>query len=1228
MTSTLRWLAVACTAIALTACGDSTPSGGTPPTDTGPTDTPSADVSADVKPGDVPETDTPPADVPPADVTPTDVPETDTPPADAPPTDTPPADGGCPGSQEMCGSTCVDTSTDPMNCGVCGNACPSGQSCTSGTCACASGQVLCSGMCVDTQTSATNCGACGTACPTGQSCAAGRCAVPCAAPRSVCGAGASMACVDTQSDSMNCGSCGTACAAGQSCVAGACTCPMGENACSGMCVNTQTDAANCGGCGMACATGQRCEMGRCACPSGQTPCGGRCVDVSSDSANCGLCGNACPSGQLCSSGTCAVTCASPSRICTTGGRMVCVNVQTDIANCGACGTACATGQTCAMGACACPGAQSVCGGRCVDTRSDNDNCGACGTACAGGQSCVAGSCACPSGQVFCGGRCVDPLTDNNNCGRCSNACSGGQSCTGGVCSCPGGGTSCGGRCTDTNSDLSNCGRCSNACAAPTNARAVCATGACSFACNTGFGDCDRVASNGCEVNTTNNTLNCGACGTACRPPANAAATCTAGACGFTCLAGFADCDGSAANGCEVNLQTNTTNCGRCGTACGIGQLCSAGACMLACMSGTTLCSGTCVSTATDPRNCGACGTVCASGANSAPTCAASACGLSCTPGFGNCDGVVTNGCEVNVQSTVANCGRCGNACPSGANSTALCSAGTCGLSCTAGFGNCDGVATNGCEVNTQTAVANCGACGRVCPAGTNATATCAAGSCGTTCNTGFGDCNGSTADGCETNVTNNVGNCGRCGNACVVPTGGSVACTSSACVQSCPTGQTACSNACVNLQLDRANCGSCGRACATGQVCAAGACVTISGPSFQIGSLTTASCQVVDHEAITGDDRGGIAVSPQRMFYSGDTSTARFDLANLGTVTALGRVVDGFVTNLRDGTVYTLANDTTPITNSTTTVNGLMVLDGSTGAVTATRVAFSTPITGLPTGYYSNGGVFSGYDRILLYTGSRIYHIDLRTASTGTVAVADLGPFTLPTHNHCENWAIWGTTEFYGGNLYVDYVQSSTAIARTRVPDGATTIINTFTNLSDMCSFTVSTANNRWYFHHEYSGQFGGTAETAGYCNASWTTDTPTVSIVTFPSTSSSLGGPAGTVPLGTTGARFRTGDYVQEAFTRTTATSRLDLNFQMADLTSGCAVGQSLTWNVLVNGIVVGTYGFAGGSGVNPRTITGTYTFASQAAGSTTIRLEATSTVCSGGSSWNWIAGGTATLR
>ncbi len=47
-----------------------------------------------------------------------------------------------------------------------------------------------------------------------------------------------------------------------------------------------------------------------------------------------------------------------------------------------------------------------------------------------------------------------------------------------------------------------------------------------------------------------------------------------------------------------------------------------------------------------------------------------------------------------------------------ANAAATCATGACALgACTAGFADCDGDSTNGCEVNTDTDNANCGACG-------------------------------------------------------------------------------------------------------------------------------------------------------------------------------------------------------------------------------------------------------------------------------------------------------------------------------------------------------------------------------------------------------------------------------------------------------------------------------------------------------------------------------------
>ncbi len=61
----------------------------------------------------------------------------------------------------------------------------------------------------------------------------------------------------------------------------------------------------------------------------------------------------------------------------------------------------------------------------------------------------------------------------------------------------------------------------------------------------------------------------------------------------------------------VNLETNSSHCGSCDTACPAGSSCSGGTCV--CSGGSELCDGACVDTSLNSRHCGKCGTACASG---------------------------------------------------------------------------------------------------------------------------------------------------------------------------------------------------------------------------------------------------------------------------------------------------------------------------------------------------------------------------------------------------------------------------------------------------------------------------------------------------------------------------------------------------------------------------------------------------------------------------------------
>jgi hypothetical protein len=183
--------------------------------------------------------------------------------------------------------------------------------------------------------------------------------------------------------------------------------------------------------------------------------------------------------------------------------------------------------------------------------------------------------------------------------------------------------SCGGTCKSVQSDPSNCGGCGMVCPVAPNAQPpVCMGGVCTIgACNPGFANCNGSTMDGCEINVVADPNNCGGCGIACgMRPNTTGSVCMGGACSITgCVPGFANCNGNPADGCETNVQSNPTNCGGCGVVC--------------------------------------------VAPNAAPACTMGTCVIAaCNVGFANCDGNQANGCEVNLQTDINNCGTCGHHC--------------------------------------------------------------------------------------------------------------------------------------------------------------------------------------------------------------------------------------------------------------------------------------------------------------------------------------------------------------------------------------------------------------------------------------------------------------------------------------------------------------------------------------------------------------------------------------
>ena len=661
-----------------------------------------------------------------------------------------PADQECPTTRCEPGQ-CVDTQTDPLHCGSCATACPRGAMCTAGACKCPAAQsTACSGVCVDVASDHGNCGGCGNACPTGQRCSNRTC-VPCQSTDKMC----SGICVDTTTDISNCGNCGMQCPSGASCVNSACVCPA-------------TDPATC---------------------AGARDAGTQCVNLTNDNNNCGSCGNLCSLSHAtaaCTFFTCTISACSPgyvdcNRIPSDGCE---VNTTSDTNNCGGCARVCApanatpscSNSSCLIGMCS-PGyadCDHLASNGCeVSTATDPTNCGTCGTTCNlphATAGCNGGSCtvaSCNTGWADCDGNpangCETDLSQPAHCGTCGNACATGMLCSGGSCvsmcvaPMP---TLCNGSyCANTTNDVNNCGTCGHVCSLA-NATATCTSSACAVAsCNTGYADCNKTASDGCEVNTTNDVNNCKTCANKCNLT-NATAVCSASACAISlCNMGFKDCDGVAANGCEVNLMSDTSNCGMCATKCATNGNCNDGGC--GCPGGTLNCGaapGTCATCPTAPTNGSTGCLVTDAGASCVATCS--------NPNPTLCSG--PNAC-VNTTSDNNNCGACDAGCS------------TTGSSCSGSMCQCPALqhaCTGACVSNSATSSCGTMACTACQVPLEGGTATCDGSACGASCPGSLTLCTVSGNLGCV-DPMHDPNNCGTCGNAC---DGGGGGCDAGTCM--------------------------------------------------------------------------------------------------------------------------------------------------------------------------------------------------------------------------------------------------------------------------------------------------------------------------------------------------------------------------------------------------------------------------------------------------------------
>lgn len=244
---------------------------------------------------------------------------------------------------------------------------------------------------------------------------------------------------------------------------------------------------------------------------------------------------------------------------------------------------------------------------------------------------------------------------------------------------------------------------------------------------------------------------------------------------------------------------------------------------------------------------------------------------------------------------------------------------------------------------------------------------------------------------------------------------------------------------------------------------------------FTLTNATANNAAITDHDMYSGDDRGGIAITNDHIFYTGDNYTVRYRLDLTGGI-SLPRN-DGIFSDLESGKLWTFVDTATGAFNPGT-YNAVAALDSNLN-FTGEIIHLSTSV------FAASGGVFAGKGFVILFSASN-NTFNLISLCSGQVT--SLGqPTSNYSPSYSENWAYWGIAEFDGTDYSVVYASGS-QLLRYNIILGSVAVAAQFNSLSDMAAITYSEYTNRWYFHYEGGSQFGGVSETLGYADATDTT--------------------------------------------------------------------------------------------------------------------------------------------
>jgi hypothetical protein len=273
---------------------------------------------------------------------------------------------------------------------------------------------------------------------------------------------------------------------------------------------------------------------------------------------------------------------------------------------------------------------------------------------------------------------------------------------------------------------------------------------------------------------------------------------------------------------------------------------------------------------------------------------------------------------------------------------------------------------------------------------------------------------------------------------------------------------------------------------------------------FKIESLVNANHVVIDHDNLSGDDRGGIAVTANHIYYVGDDNTVRYDLDLTPTSGISLPIRDGIFSDLSNGNLYTFHDGTTELQRNNVgsfIISEIRAMDADLNIASSATITLNTPIT---LGEYYNNIVYSGRGFVGLYNYNdyRFYVINLINGQ-----VSDLGQATESDFMYgAENWAEWGILEFDGTDFYglqrgINWngFDNYNDLVRFKFPNTSSvnSVVHSFNQLDDTYNFTYWPVNNRLYVHVEYSSSdFGGGSENLAYISGTFSNGVPCVATV------------------------------------------------------------------------------------------------------------------------------------